>query len=268
MTQSVEPEGADLFRDADSVGDWELGNSFEGDGGGESDITRSGIDRESGKDRTYADESKNDEEGKSDAAEKDGEDEDEDEEDEENKDEDKDEEDEEDEENEENEDEDKSHRELTEAERYMKDKEERIAARKAMEESLAKQWGDLAKEFKKLSPKKRQPRKPKEPNTLPVRRSGRSKATSLAVPAPPPTDTETTSPHVPSTSQDPQGTADLPSHSSDVDRRNWPKWLRHAIDELADSADLAWTALLDKFLMLEKQLGYPTGMVGLDCLYL
>jgi hypothetical protein len=235
-TQGHKADDANPWRNTDSVGDLGL-DSFDGNGSSQPESTESEFDKESNWDSTRVDENDKDED--KDAAEK-------------------------------SEDEDESDRELTEAQRYMKEKEERIAARKAMEESLAKEWGDLAKAFKKPSPKKRKPRKPKESDALPIRRSARSSQTNTTALAVTPPDAPSTAlavppPDAPSTSQVP--TTDLPN-ASDIDRKNWPEWLCQAIDELADSTDLVWTALLQKFLMLEERLGYPAGMVSLDTLLL
>jgi hypothetical protein len=160
---------------------------------------------------------------------------------------------------------------MTELDIYLKEKEERIAARKAMEESLAQEWGDLAKAFKKPSPKKRKPRQPKMIGEAPSRRSAR---TSQGNTADAPSNADPPSAHAPSLPQASAGSQkplnmDSSSSSQELtgsqheDRQSWPEWLRIAIDQLGDLNDSIWMGLVTKFIALEQQLGYPTGMVRL-----
>jgi hypothetical protein len=157
---------------------------------------------------------------------------------------------------------------LTTLQIYLKEKEERIAARKAMEESLAQEWADLAQEFKKPSPKKRRPRQPKKTGIAPSRRSVRtsgvdtSNAPATANLNPPsplqgdPSNADSSSTHAPPPLQKPDG-------SQREDRQGWPEWLCVAVDELGDYDDPIWMGLMTKFIALEQKLGYPTGMVCL-----
>jgi hypothetical protein len=170
--------------------------------------------------------------------------------------------------------------------------------RKEMEESLAKEWGDLAKVWWKPSLKKKatRPHKPKsaKSSAAPSCRSTRMNASEPGGTNvnPPSEDEESLHAHtgnndnggktsqIVPTSDDGDQTPQITPMNIDggetsqtaktktdysIERRQWPEWLCQAMDSFADDERLAdLEGLLAKFVALERQMGYLTGMVRLN----